>query len=147
VQDGCCRLAGVLQVIKYPTTGAPFPNGVIPPDRFNPYGQAVLNFLPLPNISGNPSFNYTSQFTGSISALPDHTFKRLERCQFRIRGDPFVQLRNKRGALTRIDAGLAGGVDEVRTADRAELGADEDGGASVGARVTFALNVSTFGAH
>ena len=57
--------AGVLQVIRNPTTNAPFPNGIIPQSMFNPYGQAVLNFLPLPNVTGNPLFNYTSQFTGS----------------------------------------------------------------------------------
>jgi hypothetical protein len=57
--------AGVLQTIKDPQTGAPFPDGVIPSSRFNQYGQAVLNFLPLPNVTGNPLFNYTSQFTGS----------------------------------------------------------------------------------
>jgi hypothetical protein len=57
--------AGVPVIIRDPLTNAPFPGNMIPASRFNPYGQAVLNLLPLPNLAGNAAFNYTSQFTTS----------------------------------------------------------------------------------
>ena len=41
-----------------PTTGAPFPNGIIPANRINPIGQALINVYPLPNVPNNGSFNY-----------------------------------------------------------------------------------------
>jgi hypothetical protein len=59
--------SGALVPIYNPAATTPsgqkvqFPGNIIPPSLFNQYGQAVLNFLPLPNISGNPSFNYQSQ--------------------------------------------------------------------------------------
>lgn len=56
---------GVPVIIKDPLTGAAFPGNIIPQSRFNPYGQAVLNLLPLPNLTGNAAFNYLSQFTSS----------------------------------------------------------------------------------
>ncbi len=47
--------------------GAPFPNNVIPPSRFNADGQRILNFYPLPNAVGiDPSFNYQSQVSHSF---------------------------------------------------------------------------------
>jgi Carboxypeptidase regulatory-like domain len=47
-------------------TGGPgcFANNVIPADRFDPIGRAILNLLPLPNAtdpSGTRQFNYTYQ--------------------------------------------------------------------------------------
>ena len=53
--------AGVPVIIRDPLTNAPFPGNMIPASRFNQYGQAVLNLLPMPNLPGNPAFNYTSQ--------------------------------------------------------------------------------------
>ena len=42
--------SGALEVIKDPSTGAPFPGNVIPPSRINNNGQAMLNVLPMPNF-------------------------------------------------------------------------------------------------
>jgi len=90
--------ANVLQVIKDPTTGQPFPNGQIPAARFNQYGLAVLNFLPLPNITGNPAYNYTSQFTSSAPQF-DEVYKvdynLTEKWRFFVRG-----LRNRSTTVT-----------------------------------------------
>ena len=66
--------ANVPVIIRDPLTNAPFPGNKVPADRFNPFGQAVLNFLPLPNISGNPAYNYTSQFTSSAPQF-DEVYK------------------------------------------------------------------------
>lgn len=49
--------------IKDPTTGNPFPGNQIPSTRWNGWGEKILNFYPLPNFSGDPSYNYTSQFS------------------------------------------------------------------------------------
>jgi outer membrane receptor protein involved in Fe transport len=38
-----------------PATGLPFPGNMIP---ISPQAQALLNFYPLPNVAGNPSYNY-----------------------------------------------------------------------------------------
>ncbi len=64
--------AGVLQTIYDPTTrsatapqGTPFPSGIIPQSRFSQYGPAILNWLPLPNTFGQPSYNYQSQVPSS----------------------------------------------------------------------------------
>jgi hypothetical protein len=38
-----------------PSTGLPFPGNMIP---VNPQAQALLNFYPLPNVAGNPRYNY-----------------------------------------------------------------------------------------
>jgi hypothetical protein len=44
-------VSGALIPIKDPTTGQPFPGNRIPTDRINRLGQAMLNFLPLPNYT------------------------------------------------------------------------------------------------
>jgi hypothetical protein len=46
---------GTLTPIIDPTTGAAFPGNVIPANRINPVGQAMLNFFPLPNFVGTGS--------------------------------------------------------------------------------------------
>jgi len=53
--------AGIPVSIKDPLTGQQFPGNIIPKDRFSPYGPSVLNWLPLPNTFGNPTYNYESQ--------------------------------------------------------------------------------------
>jgi Carboxypeptidase regulatory-like domain/TonB-dependent Receptor Plug Domain len=60
--------AGVLQTIYDPLgrsaanpRGTPFAGNKIDPSRFSPYGPSILNWLPLPNTFGQPSYNYQSQ--------------------------------------------------------------------------------------
>jgi hypothetical protein len=55
--------------VKDPLTKAPFPNNLIPTNRFDPTGEAILNFYPLPNYTDpNPSkrysYNYRAQYSG-----------------------------------------------------------------------------------
>jgi Carboxypeptidase regulatory-like domain len=50
-----------IQIIKDPLTGQPFPGNIVPVSRFNQYGPELLNWLPLPNVSGQPLYNYQSQ--------------------------------------------------------------------------------------
>ncbi len=45
--------------------GTPFQGNLIPPTRFSPYGPSILNWLPLPNTFGQPSYNYQSQVPSS----------------------------------------------------------------------------------
>lgn len=52
--------------IRDPSTGAPFPGNVIPQDRINKNGQALLNRFPLPNaFSSTGQYNYV--FTDTIN--------------------------------------------------------------------------------
>ena len=41
-----------------PATGLPFPGNTIPQSHISPQAQALLNFYPLPNVAGNPRYNY-----------------------------------------------------------------------------------------
>jgi trimeric autotransporter adhesin len=41
-----------------PSTGAPFPDNVIPQSRISPQALALLNFYPLPNLPGSAGYNY-----------------------------------------------------------------------------------------
>ena len=53
---------GKLIVIRDPTTGQPFPNNIIPANRIDPNGQALLNLFPVPNaIDPQRQYNYTFQ--------------------------------------------------------------------------------------
>ena len=47
------------------TAGNPLGLNIIPVNRFYSSGQAILNLYPLPNVTGNPQFNFTS----SVSTL------------------------------------------------------------------------------
>ena len=58
---------GLPVVIYDPTTGAPFPNNVIPQNRISPQAQALLNFYPLPNFNtnvANERYNYQVPLVG-----------------------------------------------------------------------------------
>lgn len=68
--------AGVLQTIYDPGTrsaanpqGLAFPGNIIPATRFSPYGPSTLNWLPLPNVVGQPSYNYQSQVGSSLPSF------------------------------------------------------------------------------
>ena len=55
------RPNGTLIQVFDPLTGQPFPGNVIPQNRLDPRGQALLNLLPMPNVSGDPSHNFVYQ--------------------------------------------------------------------------------------
>ena len=53
---------GSLVVIRDPATGQPFPGNVIPANRIDPVGQAILNLFPAPNVTDpGRQFNYAFQ--------------------------------------------------------------------------------------
>ena len=53
---------GQLLVVRDPRTGQPFPGNIIPRDRIDPNGQALLNLFPLPNFDDpTRQANYTFQ--------------------------------------------------------------------------------------
>jgi hypothetical protein len=52
---------GGLIVIRDPLTGQPFPGNIIPQNRINPSGLALLNRFPDPNVSGNNQYNFLFQ--------------------------------------------------------------------------------------
>ena len=67
---------GALQTIFDPQSrsaanpqGLPFVGNIIDKSRFSPYGPSILNWLPLPNTFGQPSYNYQSQIP---SAQPSY---------------------------------------------------------------------------
>lgn len=53
---------GRLIAIRDPLTGQQFPGNIVPPNRIDSNGQAILNLLPLPNTSSpTRQFNYVYQ--------------------------------------------------------------------------------------
>ncbi len=47
-----------------PTTGAPFPNNVIPTNKISPQANALLAFYPQPNFTGSNLYNYQVPIVG-----------------------------------------------------------------------------------
>ncbi|MGA7237998.1 MAG: TonB-dependent receptor [Bryobacteraceae bacterium] len=66
-----------LIVVNDPTTGQPFPGNIIPQNRINGWGQAMLNFFPLPNTFFGPATsqyqidNFQSEASGSHARRDD----------------------------------------------------------------------------
>src|SRR5215831_5004154 len=71
--------AGIPVIIKDPTTGQPFQGNKISPERITTFGQQVLNWLPMPNVAGQLTYNYQSQVA---SELP--SFDQLYRVDYNI---------------------------------------------------------------
>jgi hypothetical protein len=59
-------LSGLGRTIVDPATGRPFPGGVIPASRIDPSAQALLAFIPLPNLPGaTQNFHYLTAAANS----------------------------------------------------------------------------------
>ncbi len=56
---------GRLVIIKDPLSGAAFPGNQIPANRWNANGQKMLKYLPLPNVTGQNSYNFQSQVSAA----------------------------------------------------------------------------------
>ncbi|HEX7780223.1 MAG TPA: carboxypeptidase regulatory-like domain-containing protein, partial [Vicinamibacterales bacterium] len=65
--------AGQVQIIRDPQTGQPFPGNVIPKERFNPMGQAMLYLAPLPNNVRNPTTNEYNNSNTALDLTPRHS--------------------------------------------------------------------------
>ena len=81
--------AGIPVIVRDPLTGQQFPGNRIPPDRFSPYGPSVLNWLPQPNIFGNPQYNYESQVAQDLPSFDqvyrfDYNISTKWRAYFRV---------------------------------------------------------------
>ncbi len=74
-RDGSGNLITVID----PLTGQGFLNNRVPSARFNQYGPQTLNWLPAPNISGNPTFNYETAVPTS-----NPTFDQVYRVDYNI---------------------------------------------------------------
>ena len=57
LSQGVNELGQPVQIFD-PATGLPFPGNIIPQNRISPQTQVLLNFYPLPNVAGNPLYNY-----------------------------------------------------------------------------------------
>ena len=52
-------------VIKDPISKVPFQNNQIPKDRWSADGLKILQYLPSPNVTGNPSYNFQTQISSA----------------------------------------------------------------------------------
>lgn len=76
-------------VVIDPATGSPFPGNIIPANRINPIGQALLKFFPAPNTPNNdvtraPGANYITNVVDEtikdfVIARGDHHFGAKDR--------------------------------------------------------------------
>ncbi len=67
---------GALIPVRDPLTGQPFPGNIVPKDRINKLGQAILNFFPLPNYTDpDPRLvwqrNFRSAYSGAYPKRQD----------------------------------------------------------------------------
>ena len=62
--NGLLDAQGKPLIVVDPTTGAPFPNNVIPQNRISPQAQALLNYYPLPNFDPTARYNYQVALIG-----------------------------------------------------------------------------------
>jgi len=96
--------SGALQTIIDPASrsaanpnGTPFVGNIIQPTKFSTYGPPILNWLPLPNTFGQPSYNYQSQIA---SAQPSYDqiyrvdYNLSEKWRFFVRGLDNKQTQN-----------------------------------------------------
>ena len=65
---------GILPGVRDPLTGQPFPGGVIPANRMDPYAVAIMALVPLPNQTG--ANNYFRQ--GDLIDNSDRVLGRLD---------------------------------------------------------------------
>ncbi len=65
--SGALLSTGKPLIITDPNTGAPFPNNIIPTNRIDPTGQALLGLLPAPNgyVNPAPGQQFSSNFLAS----------------------------------------------------------------------------------
>jgi hypothetical protein len=70
-----------------------FPGNRIPAERFSPYGPQVLNWLPLPNVTGQFTYNYESQVAQELPS-----FDQIYRVDYAInsRWSAFVRVINSK---------------------------------------------------
>ena len=52
-------------IIRDPNTQLPLPGNIVPANELYAPGLAVLNLFPLPNVTGQVGYNYTSQISGN----------------------------------------------------------------------------------
>ncbi|HTA43261.1 MAG TPA: carboxypeptidase regulatory-like domain-containing protein [Bryobacteraceae bacterium] len=89
--------AGVFVPIIDPTNKTPFSGNIIPQSRFSPYGQALLNWLPLPNTFGQNLYNYQSQVSSSQPSYDQIyrvDYNMSEKWRFFVRGLDSIQTQN-----------------------------------------------------
>lgn len=55
--SGLIDTVGGAVTILDPATGRPFPNNRIPADRFSTIAKNLMQYIPVPNLSGDPRFN------------------------------------------------------------------------------------------
>ena len=100
---------GQLIPIRDPSTNAPFPGNIVPGNRIDPKGQALLNLFPLPTTV-DPAHTYNSVFQRPIDQPRNDQILRMDwniapGTTFYARGIKDYQA--TRGRL-RIRAGVAG---------------------------------------
>ncbi|HLH30333.1 MAG TPA: Plug domain-containing protein, partial [Terriglobia bacterium] len=71
--------AGIPVIIKNPKTGQQFFGNKIPQDQIDPLGAQALAWLPMPNVTGQLTYNYVSQV-----ASESPTFDQLYRVDYNI---------------------------------------------------------------
>jgi hypothetical protein len=99
-------------IVYDPLTGKPFPNNIIPPERFSKFGSAILNAIALPNLPNDyPLGNYFIRQPHRVSGHEggvrvDHVFTPNQRLFARYRWG--YSETNTADALARPDGPMPG---------------------------------------
>jgi hypothetical protein len=138
--------AGALIAIRDPLTGQNFPNNVIPLDRVDPRGLALLNMMPLPNASGS-GFNFVDQ----EASIPHPRRQHLFRFDFRPTPSDTISVKGQTWFTKSVGVNVAGasarwGLVRQRydfTADQAKI----DYTRIMGTRTVLEVNAGIFDSH
>jgi Carboxypeptidase regulatory-like domain len=113
------NFAGLSQSVIDPTTGAPFPNNIIPASRISPVATAVENFYyPLPNFGGPTLQTNNWRGQGASNTAYDHYDAYSGRFDYDLSSKDTITARyNFRKSLRTYFQWPAGDTDEYRPTD------------------------------
>ncbi len=138
--------AGALIPIRDPLTGQNFANNVIPSNRADPRGLALLNMMPLPNATGS-GYNFVDQ----EASIPHPRRQHLIRMDFRPTQNDTISVKGQTWFTKSVGINVAGasarwGLVRQRydfTADQAKI----DYTRVIGSRTVVEVNAGIFDSH
>jgi hypothetical protein len=137
---------GALIVVRDPLTGQPFPGNVVPANRLDPRGVAMMGLLPMPNTTG-AGFNFVDQ----EASIPHPRRQHLLRVDYRPTSNDTLSVKGQTWFTKQVGINVAGasarwGLVRQRydfTADQAKV----DYTRIMGANTVLEANWGVFDSH
>jgi hypothetical protein len=135
--------------IKDPTTGSPFPGGIIPTNRIDPNGQKLLNIFPQPNQTNTAitrgAYNYTFQ-----EVIPATRNNQVYRIDYNINDKTRLYGRGLNFRLNQSGYNIGGGGSGAPWGELKTTNTFSDDGGVINLTHTFSptmVNEFSFGVH